>query len=264
MSSMGASEPLAVGRLRGRQAESPARVHLVLKRSGWLVRRALMAAREARLPTGSWPPIARARALRRLALDVCREHAFEPRVTGALPSRPAVLISNHLSYIDPIIVAGLLPCAPVAKGEIAGWPLIGEAIRDLGVLFVRRGDAADGARVLLHALRLLREGVSVLNFPEGTTSDGSAVGAFRRGVFGLARLAKVPLVPLSIHFDSNELCWTGGALFVPHYLKTAARPKTVVRVDVGEAIDPSQFAHAAALATEARRRVIELSARHRS
>jgi 1-acyl-sn-glycerol-3-phosphate acyltransferase len=239
-------------------------VDLALKRSGWLVRRALMAAREAQLPAGSWPGIARARSLRRLALDVCGEHAFRPRVTGQLPTRPAVLVANHLSYIDPIIVLGLIPCAPIAKGEIAGWPLIGGAIRDLGVLFVRRGDAADGARVLRSGLRLLREGVSVLNFPEGTTSDGSSVGGFRRGIFGLARLAQVPVVPLSIHFDTKDLCWTGGALFVPHYLKTAARRSTFVRVDIGDPIDPAHFAHAGALAAEARRRVIELNARHRS
>ena len=132
-------------------------------------------------------------------------------MNGRLLARPAILVANHLSYIDPITIASVVPCAPIAKGEIAEWPLIGEAIRELGVLFVRRGDAAHCASVLLRALRLLRAGVSILSFPEGTTSDGRSVGAFRRGIFGLARLARVPVLPLGIVFESSELCWTANS-----------------------------------------------------
>ncbi len=250
-------------RLHEEPTRGGSRADLAFSRSLWLLRRALQATREAQKPAARLGDArGKARALRRLALDVCDAHAFQPRVSGRLPSRPAILVANHLSYIDPIVIASIVPCAPIAKGEILGWPLIGEAIRDLGVLFVRRGDAAHGAQVLLRSLRLLRAGVPILNFPEGTTSDGSAVGAFRRGIFGLARLARVPVVPLGIDFESRELCWTGGALFLPHYLKTASLPGSRVHIAVGEPLNSSLYAHADALACDARRRVIELCARH--
>jgi lyso-ornithine lipid O-acyltransferase len=259
MQSMEVSAALGLPAPRVRE---PSRPDLALARSLWLVRRALSATREAsRRPARD--PKSKARALRRLALDVCAAHAIRPRLNGRLPSRPVILVANHLSYVDPIVIASIVPCAPIAKGEIAHWPLIGDAIRELGVLFVRRGDAGHGARTLRRALRLLQAGVSILNFPEGTTSDGP-VGAFRRGIFGLARLARVPVLPLGIRFDSKKLCWTGGALFLPHYLKTAARAASAVRIEVGQVLDPTRYAHAEALACDARRSVIELSARGRS
>jgi lyso-ornithine lipid O-acyltransferase len=102
--------------------------------------------------------------------------------------------------------------------------------------------------------------VPILNFPEGTTTEGNGCLRFRRGIFGVARLSGVPVTPLGIRLDSPELCWVGGALFLPHYLKTASRPHTRVRIEVGDAIDPGRYAHADALAREARARVSELIA----
>jgi 1-acyl-sn-glycerol-3-phosphate acyltransferase len=82
----------------------------------------------------------------------------------------------------------------------------------------------------------------VLNFPEGTTTDGRALLPFRRGVFGAARLAKVPIVPVAIDYESPSLAWVGDEDFLPHYLRTAARPRTAVRVAFGS---PMQAGRAA-------------------
>src|SRR5262249_48307061 len=75
--------------------------------------------------------------LARVASELCGAHGVVLRTRGALPPGPAVLIANHLGYLDPLVVLKLTPCLPIAKFEVAGWPLLGAAASRLGVLFVR-------------------------------------------------------------------------------------------------------------------------------
>jgi 1-acyl-sn-glycerol-3-phosphate acyltransferase len=176
-------------------------------------------------------------------------HGFDVRVEGALPRRPAILVSNHVSYADALVLAGLGPCTVIAKGEVRGWPMVGAGADALGIVFVRRGDALSGARALRRAMRALDTGVSVLGFPEGTTSRGADVLPFRRGLFGLAQIMGVPIVPIAICYGSSELAWTGQSWFLPHYLSTAMRPRSLVRVRVGAPVvataarSPEDLAH---------------------
>jgi len=135
-----------------------------------------------------------------------------------------------VSYLDPLVVSSVAPCISIAKDETESWPLIGRGLRSLGVLFVRRGDAYSGARALRRARRALGQGAIVLNFPEGTTSDGRTVGPFRRGIFGLARLAGVPIVPLHVAYDHPGVPWYGGQTLAPHYLRLARVPRVEARV----------------------------------
>jgi 1-acyl-sn-glycerol-3-phosphate acyltransferase len=159
-----------------------------------------------------------------------------------------VLIANHLSYIDPLVLAALQPMSQIAKGELAGWPLLGDAMAAMGVVFVRRGDAWSGALALREGLRILRSGVSVLGFPEGTTTHGDTLLPFRRGLFGLARIARVPLVPISITYSSHDIAWVGDDWFLPHYLRTAGRPTTSVEVRIGKPVPSHSVGRAEELA----------------
>jgi 1-acyl-sn-glycerol-3-phosphate acyltransferase len=171
--------------------------------------------------------------MQRSCAAMCAIHRFEPRVDGQLPDGPAVFVANHLSYVDPIALCGIIPSAPVAKSEVADWPVFGAGARSLGVLFVKRGDAFSGARALRGGLRALADGVSVLGFPEGTTTHGDQLLPFARGLFGIARIAGVPIVPVAIGYDDPTTAWVGDDWFVPHYLRTAARERTTVTVRVG-------------------------------
>src|SRR6185436_14021215 len=101
-------------------------------------------------------------------------------------------VANHLSYLDPIVIGAQIPVAPIAKGEVASWPLIGSVASSLNGIFVDRSSVMSRARALRRAHALLRAGVSILNFPEGTTTDGSRLLPFHRGIFGLAQIARVP------------------------------------------------------------------------
>jgi lyso-ornithine lipid O-acyltransferase len=204
---------------------------------------------EARLTPGS--TTAFADRANRTARRILEGHGVTVRVAGTLPVGRAIVVTNHVSYLDPLVVSSVVPCRSIAKGETRAWPLVGAGMADLGVLFVRRGDAHSGAVTLRRAMRALADGAAVLNFPEGTTTDGRSIGPFRRGIFGLARLAGVPVVPARLTYDEPAVAWYGGAAFAPHYARLCrvARVTATVRfarpMVVAESDDPTDAAHRA-------------------
>jgi len=179
-------------------------------------------------------PATRARRLHEACAQIARAHGMRLSVRGALPAGPAVLVANHVSYLDPIAIAAFIGCAPIAKGEVSSWPIIGGAARGLGAIFVERSSSAGRVRALQRALATLRAGVPVLNFPEGTTTDGTRLLPFHRGIFGIARLAGVPIVPIAVRCE-RSLAWHGNAPFVPHYLRTSMT-EPVIELDIGRPI----------------------------
>jgi len=207
---------------------------------------------------------ARAERLQRVADRICRVHGFDVTVRGKLPQVPSVLVANHVSYVDAPIVAALAPCVPIAKDELAGWPFVGAGARSLGVVFVRRGDAWSGARALRAAMRALASGVSVLGFPEGTTTRGDDPLPFRRGLFGVARLAGAPIVPVAIAYASPDVAWIGEDWFLPHYLRTAMRARTAATITLGAPLAPDAYGCAEDLAHAARSRIAQLLRRPHS
>jgi lyso-ornithine lipid O-acyltransferase len=196
-------------------------------------------------------------SLSRVFADLARQHGMSIEVEGEPPRRPCVLVANHVSYLDPIALLALVPARPVAKGEVGRWPLIGQVARSRGVLLVDRACPWSGARVLRGALAALAVGDSVLNFPEGTTTRGDQVLPFRRGIFGIARLARVPIVPVALTYPDPASAWVGDETFVPHYLRTAARERIEVRVAFGTPIAPGTRT-AAQLAEAARGRILAM------
>lgn len=213
--------------------------------------------RDAQPPAGG-SPAARVRAsaavLQRTMQDLCETHGVFVDAVGLsrLPLGPAVFVANHLGYLDPIIIGAHVRVSPIAKAEIADWPVVGARAAALGVNFVRRGNPHSGAVALRRAARALGAGVSVLNFPEGTTTRGETVLPFSRGIFGVARLLGVPVVPLRLDFRDRDVAWVGDATFLPHYLRTASRSVVRARLAVGHPIPATAERDASTLARLAR------------
>ncbi len=178
----------------------------------------------------------------RTARALLRVHGVDLRCSGPTPRPPAILVANHISYLDPLVIAAVVPCIAIAKGEVRSWPLFGAGLRALGVVFVRRGDAHSGAVALRRTWRALDRGAMVLNFPEGTTSDGHAVAPFRRGIFGLAAMAGVEVVPAHVSYDDDRVAWFGGQTLAPHYweLSRVASVRARVRFARPIAADASE------------------------
>lgn len=202
-------------------------------------------------------PFARARSLQQACAAICRMHGLEVRVRGTLPHDLAVFVSNHLGYIDPVAICSLVPCAPIAKVEVAAWPCIGTLARRLGAIFVQREDALSATRALLAAKHRLEAGVSVLNFPEGTTTRGELL-PFRRGIFGLATRLGVPIVPLAMHFDEPGLCWVDDDSFIVHYSTAMIGKAHRIDVDVGPRMYAAPHESASQFAARVRQWIVSV------
>jgi len=174
-----------------------------------------------------------------LAENLCALHGLAVQCTGHAPDGPAVLLANHLGYFDPMVVLALHAAMPIGKRELAGWPLVGRCLGNLGVEFVDRDDVHAGAVTLRHALAALRGGTSVLVFPEGTTTAGDTVLPLRRGMIGIGARACVPLVPVALSYADPAPCWVGDDWFVPHYARMLARSSIAVRIEFGAPIRAS-------------------------
>ena len=183
---------------------------------------------------------------------------LDVRVRGRVPVEPSIIVANHLSYLDPLAVAEVVPVGAVAKSEIMGWPGVGEAATELGILFVKRGCPRSGSVALRAMMRLLDAGVSVLVFPEGTTSTGGDVLPFSRGAFGIAQLKRVPVVPTTIRYGTPEACWVGDDWLLPHAVKLHRFDRVSVDLVFGPSLQPSTFGDAAELAEATRQCVRSL------
>jgi lyso-ornithine lipid O-acyltransferase len=187
------------------------------------------------------PPRDREDAASRLSAALAavgRAHDLDVRVSGEPPREPALLVSNHTSYLDPLAILSVVPAIPIAKTEVAGWPIVGGVARAFGVTFVDRNLPWSRVRALRQVHANLAAGTSVLTFPEGTTTDGSRVLPFHRGCFGIAARLDRPVVPIALRYDDRRYAWTDQAAFLPHYLFTAGRARCGVHVVIAPAIYP--------------------------
>ena len=204
----------------------------------------------------------RALASFRVAGQVAALNGLRIHLLGELPQRPSVLVANHLGYWDPVLLGAVLPMTAIAKSELASWPVLGWCGHALGTLYVQRGNAQQSAAVLRQALRRLVAGVHVLNFPEGTTTDGSQLLPFRRGIFGVAARARVPVVPVALRLSPRDAAWLGGEHFWPHYQRHWRRGGYVeASIRFGRPLHPADFATPEDCAAEARARVAALLGR---
>jgi 1-acyl-sn-glycerol-3-phosphate acyltransferase len=201
---------------------------------------------------------ARAELFSRTARRALAIHGVDCRAAGPLPRCPALLVANHVSYLDPLVVASQVPCVPVSKADLASWPVFGTVARRTGVIFVERTNSRSRLRVMREVELALQDGALVLNFPEGTTTDGSTVLPFRRGMFSVAHRLGVPVVPVAISYDSPDLAWTGDATFVPSYLRLAAMRQPLVHLAFGDPLPSRGYATAGALAEAAHARTLAL------
>jgi 1-acyl-sn-glycerol-3-phosphate acyltransferase len=169
---------------------------------------------------------------------VARAHDIHVVVRGAVPRTAALIVSNHVSYLDPLAILPMCPALPVAKGEVENWPIVGPIGASLGTMFVRRQDPMARVRELRRIHDHLSAGTSVLNFAEGTTSKGDTVLPFWRGAFGIAQRVGVPIVPVAIRYREPAMAWCDGATFLPHYMQMTAKKRVEVALTFGAPIPP--------------------------
>ncbi len=125
-------------------------------------------------------------------------------VSGYRPRAPALLISNHVSWLDIIVLGGLTHTDFLSKHEVREWPLIGWLAARAGTLFIRRGQG-QAATVSEQIAARLRQGGLLTLFPEGTTTDGRTVRPFFSRLFAAAVETGTGVVPVALryHIDGD-------------------------------------------------------------
>ncbi|HET7133101.1 MAG TPA: lysophospholipid acyltransferase family protein [Gammaproteobacteria bacterium] len=120
---------------------------------------------------------------------------------------PCVVVANHGSYLDGIILTAALPAGftYLIKQEMARVPIAGFILRRLGSAFVNRDDALHRKRIARRLVEAAVRGEALGFFPEGTFDSRPGLKPFQPGAFAAAVRAKVPVVPVIIYGARHKL-----------------------------------------------------------
>ncbi|GAA3109059.1 lysophospholipid acyltransferase family protein [Streptosporangium carneum] len=130
-------------------------------------------------------------------------------------SRTAPLIvSNHVSWLDPLVMAAVMPCRLLAGRGSGDRPLVGELAEGAGALLIDRDRLSTLPEVVAGVARALGDGEPVAAFPEGVTWCGREMGAFRRAVFQAALDAGAPVRPVAVRYLGPGGAPATGAAYV--------------------------------------------------
>jgi 1-acyl-sn-glycerol-3-phosphate acyltransferase len=115
--------------------------------------------------------------------------------------RGALVVGNHVSWIDIYVINAWRPTPFVSKAEIRGWPVVGWLAHQLGTVFIQRERRSDAKRIMHELAERLSAGELMCVFAEGTTSDGLAVMPFHANLFQAAVSAGCPVQPICLMYE---------------------------------------------------------------
>ncbi|MCW1968778.1 MAG: 1-acyl-sn-glycerol-3-phosphate acyltransferase [Anaerolineae bacterium] len=174
---------------------------------------------------------------------MCRVIGLRVSQRGPLPKPPFLLVTNHLSYLDVIVIAAQVNCTLVAKQQVATWPLLGAMARRIGIIFLDRANIADVSRTGEVMRSAIQDGQGVVLFPEGTSSPGQRVLPFYSPLFEPVVRLGLPVSYASLSYRSPaparpahlNVCWWGDMTFLDHLLGLFALPYVEADVHFGAA-----------------------------
>ncbi|TFZ06464.1 1-acyl-sn-glycerol-3-phosphate acyltransferase [Ramlibacter henchirensis] len=187
------------------------------------------------------------------------------QVRGAPPVRgPMLLVANHISWLDILVVHAARYCRFVSKADVKRWPLIGALATGAGTLYIERESRRDAMRVVHHMAESLQAGDILAVFPEGTTSDGVDLLPFHANLIQAAIAARAPAQPVALEFVESETgrnsispCYIGDETLVTSLWRTLTGPAITAVVSFGEP-QQAEGRERRAWAAELRNAVVEL------
>jgi 1-acyl-sn-glycerol-3-phosphate acyltransferase len=172
----------------------------------------------------------RALWLQRTGRHVGRIFQLEIHAAGTVPAR-GLLVCNHVSYVDILVLVSLAPSMFVAKREVKSWPVMGLLAQLGGTLFIDRQRRTHVGEINNDIQTALDDGAMVIVFPEGTSSDGSTVLPFKSSLLEPATQQKHPLTVGRVQYtlenggDDTAVAYWGDDVFFPHLLNLLSRDK---------------------------------------
>ena len=115
-----------------------------------------------------------------------------------------LVVANHVSWLDIFVLNAIHPSRFIAKSEVRSWPLIGWLCKRSGAIFIERATWRDTASVNQRVSHLLKQGICVGLFPEGTTTDGKQVGHFHSALLQPAIDADAMLCPIALRYLDDQ------------------------------------------------------------
>jgi 1-acyl-sn-glycerol-3-phosphate acyltransferase len=182
--------------------------------------------------------------IQRWASKVLQILQVEVRVEGSPPPPGASLVvANHVSWLDILVLQSLLPGVFVAKAEVRRWPLIGTMAQHCSTIFVDRRSRTSARGMVDGALKAFDQGYAVIAFPEGTSTDGTGLNPFHANVFEGAISAQIAVVPVAMRYMDAQTglpCqaapFIGDMSLAFSLRKVMAKSTIQVRVHLGDVI----------------------------
>jgi 1-acyl-sn-glycerol-3-phosphate acyltransferase len=178
------------------------------------------------------PRIPRAQARARWLQACCRRTLRVLEVTvatrGSVPDR-GLIASNHLGYLDVVVLSSITPVVFVAKRDVRHWPVFGWFAWLANTLFVDRTRRGDVARLNRELAEVLGHGVPVVLFAEGTSSDGQRVLPFKSALLEPALQSSHPLWAALVRYEvadglvGRDVCYWGDMTLVPHLINLVSK-----------------------------------------
>lgn len=165
-------------------------------------------------------------AVQQWAQGVLRIMGIGLQVHGRAHAGPVLLVANHISWLDIVVMLAAQYCRFVAKSELKAWPLIGPLATAAGTLYIERASSRDALRVVHHMAERLQAGDVLAVFPEGTTGDGVEVLPFHANLLQAAIAAQAPAQAVGLRFvdawgqPSFAPCYVGDDTFVGSVWRT--------------------------------------------
>ncbi len=153
-------------------------------------------------------------ALQQVSRWILRSIGIRMSVEGAPRSGPSLVVGNHISWLDILVLSASAPMRMVAKAEVGRWPIIGNTSRRVGTLFLQRERLRQLPAVVSEIAAVLRTGSRVQVFPEATTRCGGALSPFRRAAFQAAIDAGVVVSPVTLRYTDHQRMPTSAPAFV--------------------------------------------------
>jgi 1-acyl-sn-glycerol-3-phosphate acyltransferase len=181
-------------------------------------------------------------------------------------TRGCLIVCNHQSYLDILALAAFFPVQFVAKREVRDWPVIGLIAKLAGTIFIDRSSTRQSMCCTLEIAQSLRQGLNVMVFPEGTSSNGLQVLPFKPMLMLAALKTQLPVLPLTLNYVSiNQqpmtekslklCCWYGEMEFIKHFWNVLAVRQIEVSLELHSMLNPPHPATSQELARLAHEKV---------
>jgi len=170
-------------------------------------------------------------------LRICRvEVERQDTDIGHAPLQHALVVSNHISWLDIFVINSVYPCRFVAKAEIRAWPVLGWLVAQAGTVFIARGNRRDLRHIFKGLVDALAQRQRVAFFPEGTTASQGSLLPFHANLFEAAIDARVPVQPCALAYLDRQGGWhaavdyIGDTTFVDSILRIIGGEPVVARL----------------------------------